>query len=342
MWLQVIWFLTLFRESEIIILDEPDVYMHADLQKRLIRLIKNEFPQVILTTHSIEIMSEVEPEDILIIDKEAKKSSFAINIPAVQRVVEGTGSIHNINLARLWRAKKILLVEGRDLKFFKTIQNKIFPHSLFPIDSIPNMQIHGWSGWNYAIGSSMLLLNSFKEKLVIYCILDSDYHSKDEIKERYDEAKEKGIELHIWNKKEIENYFIIPEVFQRRIIKGSKEIYSPTISRIKKRLQRISTSLKNDVTDCIANEIYLTNKSLGLQNANSQARNYVAQVEEKDGNILSIISGKKNISKMSDWAKKKFGVSFSSTALLKELYLSEIDNEVSSVIKSIETNNPFE
>jgi hypothetical protein len=45
---------------------------------------------------------------------------------------------------------------------------------------------------------------------------------------------------------------------------------------------------------------------------------------------------------MSDWAKKKFGVSFSSTALLKELYLSEIDNEVSSVIKSIETNNPFE
>jgi predicted ATP-dependent endonuclease of OLD family len=146
MWLQVIWFLTLFRESEIIILDEPDVYMHADLQKRLIRLIKNEFPQVILTTHSIEIMSEVEPEDILIIDKEAKKSSFAINIPAVQRVVEGTGSIHNINLARLWRAKKILLVEGRDLKFFKTIQNKIFPHSLFPIDSIPNMQIHGWSG----------------------------------------------------------------------------------------------------------------------------------------------------------------------------------------------------
>lgn len=74
MWLQVIWFLTLFRESEIIILDEPDVYMHADLQKRLIRLIKNEFPQVILTTHSIEIMSEVEPEDILIIDKEAKKS----------------------------------------------------------------------------------------------------------------------------------------------------------------------------------------------------------------------------------------------------------------------------
>ncbi len=63
-WLQVIWFLTLFNSSEIIILDEPDVYMHADIQKRLIRFIKNKFPQVIVTTHSIEIMSEVEPEDI--------------------------------------------------------------------------------------------------------------------------------------------------------------------------------------------------------------------------------------------------------------------------------------
>jgi energy-coupling factor transporter ATP-binding protein EcfA2 len=223
MWLQVIWFLTLFRESEIIILDEPDVYMHADLQKRLIRLIKNEFPQVILTTHSIEIMSEVEPEDILIIDKEAKKSSFAINIPAVQRVVEGTGSIHNINLARLWKAKKILLVEGKDLKFFKTIQNKIFPHSLFPIDSIPNMQIHGWSGWNYAIGSSMLLLNSFKEKLVIYCILDSIITQRMKLKKDMMKLRKKGLSYIYGTKKKLRIILLSLKFFKDELLRGVRK-----------------------------------------------------------------------------------------------------------------------
>jgi len=341
MWLQVIWFLTLFNKSEIIILDEPDVYMHADLQKRLIRFIKNKFPQVIITTHSIEIMSEVEPEDILIIDKSSRKSSFAINIPAVQRVVESTGSIHNINLARLWRAKKFLIVEGEDLKYLKIIQNKVFPHSLFPIDSIPNMAIYGWNGWNYAIGSSMLLFNSFKEKLIVYCLLDSDYHSELEINERYEEAKLKSIELHIWHKKEIENYFIIPEAFQRIIINRSNGEFSPSITTINKKLLDIAESLRDDTIDCIANEIFQKNRSLGLQNANREARKYVQNVEESCGNILSIISGKDIISKMSNWSQNKFKVSFSPVALLNEINRTEIGKEVLTVLYSIETNSQF-
>lgn len=341
MWLQVIWFLTLFSDSEIIILDEPDVYMHADLQKRLIRFIKNKFRQVIITTHSIEIMSEVEPEDILIIDKGSRKSSFAINIPAVQRVVESTGSIHNINLARLWKARKFLLVEGEDVKYLKIIQNKIFPHSLSPIDSIPNMAINGWNGWNYAIGSSMLLFNSFKEKLIIYCLLDSDYHSEIEIKERYGDAKLKGIDLHIWQKKEIENYFVIPEAIQRVIIKRSNGEYSPSMTTINKKLLNISDSLKNDITDSIANEIFQKNRALGLQNANRKARKYVQSVEAEYGDILSIISGKEIISKMSKWSQNKFQVSFSPIALLNEISKTEINEEVISIIYSIETNNQF-
>jgi predicted ATPase len=341
MWLQVIWFLTLFSKSDIIILDEPDVYMHADLQKRLIRIVKNKFPQVILTTHSIEIMSEVEPDDILIIDKSTRKSSFANNIPAVQRVIESTGSFQNVNLTRLWKAKKFLLVEGEDLKYLKTIQNKVFPHSPVPIDSIPNMSIGGWSGWNYAIGSSMLLINSLKEKLVIYCILDSDYHSEDEIQKRYEEAKNKEIELHILSRKEIENYFIVPEAIQRLIIKRSKGEYTPSTTKIKGRLNKISSLLKNDVTDCIANEILQKNKQLGLQNANRKAREIVSEVEMREGNLLNIISGKEIITRMSKWAQSNFSVSFSPTALLAELNKSEINDEILSVIKAIETNGSF-
>jgi ABC-type uncharacterized transport system ATPase subunit len=76
MWLQIMWFLSRVNQDEVIILDEPDVYMHPELQRKLIRLLRNHYKQVIVSTHSIEIISEVEPSNILIIDK--RKSEIYI------------------------------------------------------------------------------------------------------------------------------------------------------------------------------------------------------------------------------------------------------------------------
>lgn len=44
MWLQTMWFLARSSGASTVILDEPDVYMHPDLQRRLIRFIKNKYP----------------------------------------------------------------------------------------------------------------------------------------------------------------------------------------------------------------------------------------------------------------------------------------------------------
>jgi predicted ATPase len=43
--------------------------MHPDLQRKLIRLTRDRFAQCIIATHSVEIMGEPEPSNILIIDK---------------------------------------------------------------------------------------------------------------------------------------------------------------------------------------------------------------------------------------------------------------------------------
>src|SRR5581483_7679981 len=56
MWLQIMWFLARSKDDPTVILDEPDVYMHPDLQRRLIRLLRGRFQQLIVATHSIEII----------------------------------------------------------------------------------------------------------------------------------------------------------------------------------------------------------------------------------------------------------------------------------------------
>lgn len=57
MWLQIIWFICKSAKSETVILDEPDVYMHPDLQRSLVKIVKNRFKQV-KVLHSISNMKD--------------------------------------------------------------------------------------------------------------------------------------------------------------------------------------------------------------------------------------------------------------------------------------------
>jgi hypothetical protein len=61
MWLQTMWFIAKTPAESTVVLDEPDVYMHPDLQRKLYRLIKTRFAQAIIATHSVEIMAEADP-----------------------------------------------------------------------------------------------------------------------------------------------------------------------------------------------------------------------------------------------------------------------------------------
>ena len=157
MWLQVMWFLARADRNSSVALDEPDVYMHADLQRKLIRLVARRYAQTIIATHSVEIISEVEPGDILIVENRRHTSTYANSLPGVQGVIDRIGGAHNVHLARLASARRCVLVEGDDMKILRHVYDWLFPDSLEPLDAIPNMAIGGWDGWHYAVGSSMLL-----------------------------------------------------------------------------------------------------------------------------------------------------------------------------------------
>ncbi|NRX08090.1 putative ATP-dependent endonuclease of OLD family [Clostridium beijerinckii] len=121
MWLQIIWFVCRSQGSETIILDEPDVYMHPDLQLKILNLVKSMFKQVIIATHSIEIISNVSPRNIITIDKKDRQMRFANHLEAVQNIVDDIGSVYNLSLIKLNSSNKCFFVEGNDIKILQTI-----------------------------------------------------------------------------------------------------------------------------------------------------------------------------------------------------------------------------
>ena len=162
-------------------------------------------------------MSEVDPSDILVIDKSRVKSEYATRVAAVQSALDSMGSGQSVLLMRLWTAKKFLLVEGKDVPVLSKFQQILFPNSAVPFGAIPNQSIGGWNGWQRAIGAAGTLQNAAGDKIRVYCILDSDYQTETAILSREKDARLNGIELHIWSRNEVESYFLVPSAIVRLI-----------------------------------------------------------------------------------------------------------------------------
>lgn len=336
MWLQTIWFLSRMPNTATVILDEPDVYMHPDLQRRLIRYVRDRFRQTVVTTHSVEIVSEVPSDDILIVDRRQSQSRYATSLPAVQRMVDHVGSVHNLQLARLWSARRCLLVEGDDFQVLCDLYDAFFPDDRDGLATSPNMSIGGWGGWNYAVGSSMLLKNAGGENIRVYCILDSDYHTPEQINERLAQAESHQVDLHIWSRKELENYLLVAPVIARTIAaRAALRVVPPTEAEVATQLSAICDHLRDDVFDAIATEIRAHNRELGQGGANKLARTFLDDRWKTPDGRLAVIPGKTALSRLSQWCQEQFAVSLNPSAIARQFRAKDFAPELQSVLQAI-------
>lgn len=333
-WLQVLWFLSRVDENETIIIDEPDVYLHADLQRQMVRYIMNLDNQVILTTHSPEIISEVNPSEVLIIDKREKSAKFANTLPTVQHVLENVGTVQNIYFLRIWSAKCIIFVEGEDLTFLDKIHSKLNPLRTWSIGALPNMVIRGWGGWKYVLGSTILGGEESDLDVIRYCILDSDYHLPDEIDKRYKEAEENNIQLHIWKAKEIENYLIVPACIARIIRKRApgSSVSSEDVEEI---FWEATDKLKSEIEDNIGSQLSAQHKGKEYKWFSQKAREIVEDAWRDYHSRRNLVPGKDVLSEMAKISQARYGVSFGVGAVLENLKKEEVDREMEELINRI-------
>lgn len=342
MWLQMIWFLSRAEDHETVILDEPDVYMHADLQRRLVRFVRTRHQQVIIATHSSEIMAEVLPDNILVVDRSRRRSDFASSLPAVQKVLTGFGSVHNLQLSRLWSARRFLTVEGEDVALLKQFQNKMFPETSIPIDTIPATSVGGWGGWNQAVGSDILLKNAGGDGIITYSIFDSDYHPTEAIRTRYAEAKQRGLSLHVWHRKELENYLLVVTGIHRAIWSQlSNGAAGPRLDEVEQKLEDIAEELKQEVVDCVATHIQSADRKLTVATANQRARKLVASRWKTHDDRMGVIPGKEAVSRVSRWAQEKYKVSVSGLLIAHHMLKTELPQELQTVLSAIEECEAF-
>ena len=336
MWLQLIWFVAQAPLDATVVLDEPDVYMHPDLQHRLVEFVEGRYEQVVITTHSVEIIATADPSSLVLVDRAESRSNFATSLPAAQEVIHTLGGVYSLDVARLYSSQRFLLVEGDDVPILHALQRAVLPNARVPLASIPKYETGGWGGWRHAIGSPLPTRNGLGERIRTYAIFDRDFFPQSVIDQRLQEARDHSVRLHVWARKEIENYLLVPEAIARVIAARSRTGAAPTVQEAETKLDEVLDALRDETAKALADYLQQEERRLSVTGALRKAEEVLDQAWADRSGKCAVVSGKAALKGLSGWANDTYGAGFTAVTVAKALGEDEIDAEVKRVLRAID------
>jgi hypothetical protein len=124
-WCQILTHVVRERGSTLMLIDEPEIYLHPDLQRQLLAILRESGPDILLATHSSEIVSEADPPEILMIDKTRRSAQRLTGDRGAEEALIALGSVHNVALTQLARTRRVLYVEGDDFRLLRLFARRL-------------------------------------------------------------------------------------------------------------------------------------------------------------------------------------------------------------------------
>jgi hypothetical protein len=186
----------------------------------------------------------------------------------------------------------------------------------------------------------MTLHNAFGDEIRTYCLLDRDYHSDEEVAARQKEATARGVELHVWHRKEIENYLLDPIVIHRLLGKRLSGSALPSVSEVEERILSACDDELEVVIYGTAEVLLTKNRGLGI-GAHKMAKEQVEAVWGDPARRVAMAPGKAVLGRLSHWCQKNYGASFGAPAVARNFHTHEISSEVRLVLEAMENATEF-
>jgi energy-coupling factor transporter ATP-binding protein EcfA2 len=328
-WLQVL--LHVFRQAEtdVLVFDEPDVYLHPDLQRRLIALLGEAQGQTLVTTHSAEMVVESEPESIVWIDRARDRSFLGERASRQPGLVDALGSGLNLALARALRCRAVLFVEGHDMKILRNLARICGSRKVAGEEGVAVLGLGGFSKWTSVEPFSWLANSLLEGTVAIFVVLDSDYRDEDERKQIVTALDGVGVRGHVWQKKELENYLLVPAAIAR--VAGARQEWVEQV------LAEICEDLKGPTTDAIAGALGRREDwKHKHEKVYAEARRRVNSVWQGLDDKLAVCGGKDVLAVLNRKLQDKGMRAVSPRALSRVLLQGEVATEVRELLKLVE------
>ncbi|MFI2457698.1 ATP-dependent nuclease [Streptomyces sp. NPDC019539] len=214
-WLQLLLHIYRLKDAPTLVLDEPEVFLHADLQRRLIRLIDSLGIQVVLATHSSEVLAEADSKAIVWIDKSKRNGIRAPRKEGMESLSASLGTAFNLGMAKALRARGVVFVEGKDLRTLRILAKNLGFTNIVADMALAVVPINGYSNWGSAEAFGWLVRDFLEGSVESLILLDRDYRTPAQVAAVRTKLTEAGLECHVWQKKELESYLISPGAISR-------------------------------------------------------------------------------------------------------------------------------
>lgn len=344
-WCQMLTYIIKNKNASIFLIDEPDIYLHSDLQRQLLSLLKSLGPDIIIATHSTEIICEAEIADILIVNKNNKSANRITNISQLRTVFNVLGSNLNPVLTQIAKTKRVLFLEGKDFQVLSKFARILKYEQIANRTDFAAVPIEGFNPTR---------LRAFKEgiektvgfKINSAVIFDRDYRSENEIKEEKKDLELGNIFAHIHTRKEIENFLLIPEVIEAAIISRIKERNKRTNEknkfneRIKEVLDSVSSQFKYKIQSQLQSHRLKYEKKLNpIIDDATIIETILGDFDKLWSNLkdrMRIIHGKDFLSALNFYLQEKYKITITNTNIINSFKIENIPSEVIEIMNKIE------
>ncbi|KAF0117061.1 MAG: hypothetical protein FD163_1400 [Hyphomonadaceae bacterium] len=340
-WLQIHTHLLRASQNSILVLDEPDVYLHPDLQHKLYHDISSLFSQYFVATHAPEIINEAETREILVINHGSMSATRIKNEADYDKMLTFLGSAENADFAKIARVKKVIFVEGQDFKLIKKLAKILGLDRLSSDITAPVFQLGGFSQWRRAKETVWAFKNLLDVEIETICLFDRDYRCDDEVTAFIHDMEKDGMKCFVLKKKEIENY-LISDVFITRIANLKRHGELPPIERdcVGDLISEACEEMKDDTDSQLISNYLRHHKRINSKSDDSnliKAANKIINAAWKslDGKT-KISSGKELLGKVLHLLKSKFGVSLTPSSLATAIRADEIPDELRDILVQLD------
>ena len=198
-------------DLNVLLLDEPDAHLHSSLQEQLLDSLRevaaNTGKQILIATHSAEILRNAEPADILHIRSGGQGGRYLVEESQKIGLLAGLGSEYAPRVDRAKRTKRVLFVEGRtDLAVLKVLAARLgfeWPKQ--------------WVEWTSARGHKerKQIYAALKEEipqLVVVSLRDRDDEPAETVAADLVDGRGGDVDFHPrrWRRRYLESYLIWP------------------------------------------------------------------------------------------------------------------------------------